>query len=473
MNKEKYFASSMLLLFVYTLPLVIGGTYYFDDIFRATFERSGWTADGRPLSDIIYTMLSFGGNAPDIYPFPLYASFLLFTVSSFLLCKRLELRCYISAIAIFLPIVINPIFISNLAFRFDGALMLASQSIIILIFSLNRSKFYTCLSVLLLIMSICIYQASINSFICLSAIELCIFSCIKTTSYSIKNVLSRIFQLFIAYAIYSLLILKVISIGDYFNEISQTIHLDKNIFLNISSNIYLFYSFINSIFDKPLLLLISCIFICFMYHAKNAIKDINLVKKIIAVISLLTCALSIPGVQAFSLSPTYYARTLFSFGIFISFMIYVISLNSKKTAFVASSIFLAYSFMSMSSFANSSRMIYEWNNKVSQSIIYEINEKIKNTTDKIVISGTLVRPKLSTVNSGSFLVVNSFLPDYYSNLYDGGRFMLMQNGYKDVYYTDKETAKKYIEITIGAEPIYSSNVYSLFNVDNTPVIIFK
>lgn len=244
---KKFIITLALLLLVYILPIILADRLYIDDILRSQQGYKNWGINGRPLADILMAHFNFTeGVIADSSPLTLLFSSVIFLLCS-LVYYRKNLGSYgflFGALAMFM-VFANPFMLENLSYKFDVLPMVTSLSVLLIPYSVDRSKVYGLLvGVLCIVSSLSLYQASIGFFCTLALVEM--ITTYRDKNYSaisyIISIIIRATQLIIGYAIYSKISSYFIS-GEYNIEHSQIVSLDR-------SGISLIYSNASTYFDK-------------------------------------------------------------------------------------------------------------------------------------------------------------------------------------------------------------------------------
>ncbi|HDX6601363.1 TPA: hypothetical protein RPS29_004279, partial [Escherichia coli] len=69
-EEKKAISISLLIGLVYSLPLILWGGFYIDDMARAIGGQTGWSVNGRPLADLTFNILNFFAVNGDSSPMP-------------------------------------------------------------------------------------------------------------------------------------------------------------------------------------------------------------------------------------------------------------------------------------------------------------------------------------------------------------------------------------------------------------------
>ncbi|MDU4943881.1 MAG: glucosyltransferase domain-containing protein [Mixta calida] len=163
--------------FLFILPLMLSGILYQDDILRSMNGEPYWGALGRPLSDVVVMALGFGsGYVIDAFPLSLIIAAAFLCASSLLLYCRFSIQRGISSGIVFSLFSLSPFFLQNLSYHFDCFPMMLGVFLATLPYSLVSSSLRTfvrvAVGVICLVMALSLYQATINVFLSLCAIEI-------------------------------------------------------------------------------------------------------------------------------------------------------------------------------------------------------------------------------------------------------------------------------------------------------------
>ena len=215
----KKYRWSLILGFIYVLPIIIANRLYIDDLGRSADGYYRLSENGRPLADAVLHFLSFGPVASDISPYTLLISVAVMVLSTAYFCEAINLRSKLAKTILPIALLISPNFLENLSYKFDSVTMGLSVAAIVfpIAFSINRSqKVKFAITSFFIIISLCLYQASINLIASIALIE---FYIRLTHGYSsidaIKTVFNRVGATVVGYALYSKFIVPLFVIGYY------------------------------------------------------------------------------------------------------------------------------------------------------------------------------------------------------------------------------------------------------------------
>ncbi|QKJ17458.1 glucosyltransferase domain-containing protein [Yersinia kristensenii] len=253
---------------LFSLPIMLSGILYQDDILRSANGEAYWGALGRPLSDVVVMGLGFGSDfVVNLFPLTLILATTLLAASSIILYNRFAIKKDITTGIVFSLFSLSPFFLQNLSYQFDSFPMMLGVFLAVLPYSLSLEKLNIKLKVFLsslfIIMSLCLYQATVNIFIAICALE--ILSIIHRTNngkVAFKTSMIRALSLFIALVIY----MKVIAPLYLSKAVKSELILNANNPLeSLQVNINKFISILNSLDNQQffigwsLLLILSCV----------------------------------------------------------------------------------------------------------------------------------------------------------------------------------------------------------------------
>lgn len=149
-------------------PILYAGVFFADDIYRVNVESGGsiWEEQGRFLATLISYIYGGATNIViDAFPLTWFINIILLSFSAYLVYRKFSEQTKDIAIYISLIFIINPFFTYNLYYRFDSIGMNLAVSFVIFSFYFKDNKRNFPLKVLLLIISLNLYQSAINLFL--------------------------------------------------------------------------------------------------------------------------------------------------------------------------------------------------------------------------------------------------------------------------------------------------------------------
>jgi Glucosyl transferase GtrII len=217
------FLVSIVLLATVFFPILQADRFISDDWNRVVLGKSDWDADGRPLTELIMRVVDLGLPMLDISPLPQLCALACYAGIAVVLARKFRIISPVAAALVFLPIAANPLTLRNIAHRFDSLPIALSILFAVLPITLNRpndwlNRIGGCL---LLVGSLCLYQASINFFLVFAVLELVSLQRDFARPQSVFRICSiRVIQLLAALIIY-LAIAALAVRGEYAVHASQ------------------------------------------------------------------------------------------------------------------------------------------------------------------------------------------------------------------------------------------------------------
>lgn len=475
--KNYNFYAIFLISLLYCTPILLGTSYYYDDLFRAYSGYSSWSSDGRPFANFFYQIITFYQTMPDIFPLPVIIALAIFAYIGFIFFKQYSNASSLAHAISYVMLIMSPMFVSNLLFRYDSSFMIIAVATSIFPYALNlKRNVNIIIGIIFIVLSFGLYQAVVSIFIAFAGIEVFRNSCNSNAKYTIKICLIRIAQLAIAYIVYSKIILELFTINDYFKSFNKPIELNANgishLVANISASLYnikLLFSPGMLISLTPIVIYSTFCFIKFIYSSKKAFPVFGLLSAIV------TTSISMPGIAIFGEAPIFYPRIYIGFGAFLFFICIVPCMlnGNNKITLLLQMILTFYLFGFINATCNAVRADIEYQKSTSQRIINVVDEHGLSAYHNMVILGQLRQSPLSFVNSLSYPLISIITPRHFINGYDGTRFMLMHEGLDNVEYLSASAQVEMREKVKHFEPVFAGNLFSIYNIDNTIVISFE
>lgn len=167
----------VLITALFVLPIMLSGVLYQDDILRSANGEAYWGVLGRPLSDVVVMSLGFGsGFVVDSFPLSLIMAGALLGASSIMLYCRFAISRGIASGLVFSLFSLSPFFLQNLSYHFDSFPMMLGVFLVVLPYSKMAAScklaFRVTFGAVCLVLALSLYQATINVFLSLCAIEI-------------------------------------------------------------------------------------------------------------------------------------------------------------------------------------------------------------------------------------------------------------------------------------------------------------
>lgn len=463
-----------LVFFLFFAQFFILDAYYLDDLFRAQDGAFGWRRDGRALGGLLYkVLLNFQSPLADIYPIPLIVSGLFFCFIVYHLCKALNITCTKQQTLILLLLIANPLALSNWLFRYDSAFMLLSVAFALLPFCILHitTKKWFIYSTFSLLCTLMTYQISINIFIGFSAIfafKLAVEH--KSLKEIIRHILVFIITLSTAYLIYSKFILAIMPTHDYFAQFRELPTI-SNLYDVIIHNIMRSYEIIHPLFRSGLF---APLIIGLLFSAYTVFKTKNVFIIILYFIALLTTTFAISGAMLFSPNAPFSTRTFLGIIPFLIFPIITLALFKHYKLFCIAGIYLCLTMLVIDRAAlNATSAEIKHQNTIAQQVMTEASINHITKIEQIMILGKPTKSGIAKISEQTYPIVSAILPHTFSGAYDGGRYIMMFNGYPKTTYPNPEQQEQLTQAIKSTMPIASNPIYKLYYINQVLIINFE
>ncbi|HBU8849349.1 TPA: glucosyltransferase domain-containing protein [Citrobacter sedlakii] len=476
MKKFNFYAVAAISI-LYCLPIILGTSYYYDDLFRAYSGYSSWDSDGRPFANLFYQLVTFGQTMPDTFPFALILSILIFAYVGYKLGKIYNVGSSYAYSISYAMIIMSPLFISNLLFRYDSSFMLLAVTAAIAPYVINIEKrtniFFGTFAI---IASFGLYQAAVSIFIAFAGIELFRSICLGNAKEAIKSCLIRVFQLAIAYIIYSKVLLDIFVINDYFKSFNKPISLNGDGFAKLIGNLLASLHHIKLMLSPGFLIAftpVACYSLfCLIRYTITSKRYLVILGFVTSLIALF---ISVPGIAIFGENPVFYPRIYIGVGALFFFICYIpVILNGNKKVTIAVQLLFTFYLVGMvNATSNAVRTDIEFQKDTTQRILNIIDSNNISTNHKLIILGQLRQSPLSFVNSLSYPLISVLSPQFFIGGYDGGRYMLMHGGLDNIENPTPQEQSKYRDMLKKARPLSVNNLFSLYSIDSTTIVSFE
>lgn len=173
----KLFFGLCIMYSLYVLPIVLAGRYKSDDLARSVTGLTGWTGDGRPLTQALVELLSCGESAIDLFPLPLFLSVILLAgiITIYIRRNLPSFKVNLAMVFAFSLVITNPFMLENLSYHFDVLSMVLAFCIALVPFILPGNIHYIVLALVTAGAVICelsLYQVVICASLSLLALDI-------------------------------------------------------------------------------------------------------------------------------------------------------------------------------------------------------------------------------------------------------------------------------------------------------------
>ena len=372
------------------LPVILGGIYHQDDIYRAISGNYDWYGLGRPIAQEASRVISGSGLVLiDVAPLTQIVSLLLLSLAATIVAsfglKYYQQRIAFTSILFFL----NPFFLYNLYYRFDSIGMALGILFVAFAFSLRplANRYYIIFSSAVLVAGLCTYQPIVNVFIALVGFELLIVAFSNRCNELLRILLLRVSSFVAAYLFYYLTVGLVVSAR---TERSSLLLFEDGGIIRAFDNIARFASYTFDLYAIPSFIMAMCISILIglLFSWRNIVADGR--KNIYLLLSMLAVCASLFGPLFLLSSTLVHFRTIPTAMALFALVTLFFSLRDKKLDKLALiPIFLVISL------SYQIGNVYKNQRNFDDSLIYSIaNEMSMLSTayDEVIVTGVNLRP---------------------------------------------------------------------------------
>ncbi|EMF0716610.1 glucosyltransferase domain-containing protein [Citrobacter freundii] len=464
------------LIIIYVMPIILADRLYIDDILRSQLGYTNWSANGRPLSDLLMMAFSFfGKNIVDLSPLTLIIALSIFSFCALIYYKtNLDEFSPIASALIMFSVIANPFLLENLSYKFDVLPMITSLSILLVPFFFKPKSFICIiLSIVMIISSLCLYQASIGFYVCLAIIEyfLSYKKCnAESSCYRMNNSVFRIISLVAAYYLYGLLTEHMVA--DEYNLIhSQILAMSReslSVFTwNISTLSDIIILYFKNIKHTTYFIyaVVVCSIVSAIFNRKNNYKQpLNMVDTVIFLLSPVLIVFCTFIHLCFLSAPVFADRVLISFGA-VMMLVTICFFSTIKNKYIVSvfiSFPLLFVFVYSYTFGAAQKYQKEYDNRISNDIALSVSRADPEGKLALFIAGTQPssNQRINAVNR--FPSLSSLIPLYYNNGW-WGKHLIKMFGIKNRVIGTKSgtlacSMKKFEETQIYSLYIDSENI---------------
>ena len=419
---KEYFIIILLLV----MPIILANIYYIDDIGRSTLGYRFWWEDGRPLSDILMSVLMFSGTMADIAPAPLLVACAMLSWSFY----RFGKEFFSNKKGLFLlplSFLINPFNVEILSYRFDSLTILFSAVLsFAFLFTLSKNHYINFLiKVALVIGVMCLYQASVNIILVFTSL-LFFYDAYKLASPHevIKLSFIRVLSTLLGLVIYMKVILPLTLKSAHSANHPRV---SADLLNTVISNLKSYYSYFEGIilpngmgkFIIPALIvisLLSALVISYRYLKVYKGKFGWIIFVISLIVVIVTPVSTIGSLLPLDNPMVGFSRLYIGVGSYLLFVLFLATLAFKESK-VPSLIVLplyAYMFVFTCAYANSSKHQYFVDTQIIDSIKEDTKEFDYNT-NYIIFNGGPPRSSILTNSSKNFPLLNRLVVSYFGN----------------------------------------------------------
>lgn len=419
---KEYFIIILLLV----APIILANIYYIDDIGRSTLGYRFWWEDGRPLSDVLMSVIMFSGTMADIAPAPLLAACILLSWAFYRFSKEF-FNNKNGLFLIPLSFLINPFIVEVLSYRFDSLTILFSAVLsFVFLFTLSKNNYIDAFIKASLVVGVmCLYQASVN--IVLVFISLLFFFDI----YKLKNPLEiikisafRVASTLAGLAFYMKVVLPLTLMSEHSDNHPRV---SDNLISTVIGNLNAYYSYIQEVmlpygmgsYILPALIitsLISALIISYRYLKGNKGRIAWLMFAASFVIILITPIATIGSLLVLDNPMVRFSRLYIGFGAYVLFVLFLATLACKESKVPSLVVLPLYLYMIVftCAYANASKHQASVDKQVIDSIKGDTKE-IDYNTNYIIFNGAPPRSSVLLNSQKNFPLLDALVVSYFGN----------------------------------------------------------
>ena len=466
---------ALTITFLFCFPLMYADVYYVDDVVRSQTGYLGWSKLGRPLSDMVIQVFSFGGKGIDVSPLPLMLSALLMAHAIVVISKGLITTISRSSIVVASVAIATPLYLHNLAYRYDSLSMTLAVLCAVYAWKISLNggvKNYFIASVMLLA-SLCLYQPC-----AIIMASLVIFSsCIRfINGVEILKYISRSVSVFASgfLAYYALIFLSAISATRSDLIFSSESWLEL-LMRTSGKYISLFWMAYPSLLNYLIALMLAASLLILVvngfYRARVERKMLSVSTASVVCIASVPVALILSFItMSFLKEGLVMPRMAPSYGFFVMGLISIVYMSgvkyTKEIASASAAVILFSSIVLSFAFGSSLAAQKHEDQFVLSSIINTIQSHPSMVKNETTTFGEANESSVSAVNSRTFPLIgkiNARLYDWTASLY------LERYGVEKVKFSFNRASNSAIAKQIcsqGASPVIANSNYSIYVINN-------
>lgn len=468
-------------IFIFVLPIILANQYYIDDIGRASFGYRKWGVDGRPVADMVMSLINLSSRMVDLAPLPILLSVAMLSISFSLYRKNFLDESRWSFI-VPLAFLANPAIISVFSYRFDVFTFSCAIAAAFFIYSYRTNNFIINIVTgsILTTLVLSTYQAVINLVGLLFICELVTnIAKLQNPLKTIKVVLERACQVALGGIIYAKLILPNTFKGDHSSnhpgvsgDLLSAAKINAMKYYNFASNN--FYKSHGEMFFN--ISAIACIvMVLFLSYRYAKMYRGNWQAWIVIAGSILASALALPmtmGALLILENALGGVHLYMAVGGFYLLLATLIFHTFRKYSFVSILIIipLFYNLTLLFAYGNA----LQAQERINKVILSEISAAIHGQNDdklSVIFTGTAPRSDIVKNASVNYPLIKYAVTDYFWNWYWASAYMSM-NGIKQTYLPASKAAK-YISEKCTYNISYENQWFIAYNKDEMNIIDFS
>jgi Glucosyl transferase GtrII len=470
----------------YALPLFFDDRYYLDDLGRSIHGYAEWQFDGRPFASIVTALLNFKSpifgqeHLFDISPLPQIMGLVALALAATILCINLFGRAsdFYSALVVF-PIIGSPFFLQNLSYKFDAFSMgLAMLCAVVAATHLRDRRYDIALGGLFLFLTFGLYQAAVNVFIGVTALQF-LASCWRSEADVFKKLGYNVLKLVIAFVGYQLIIVPLcVPLAGYTHDNSQTLPLSADglgqLLVHLAFGTATALQFLA---QAPLLLLalvLSIIGFSVMFVAReeNSISNRGL-RLLMVVVCILGSIFAIYGLLSFLQIVVTRPRVFYGFAAFLVFAFYCFGRVTKTYMPAAQALLVLpvlYLYVISYGYAAAARAQTRYDFVMGEQIIRELQNNGFTKDSVLTLDGT--QPKSPVLQNSAQLQIIDVLvqPTFVPGQWNWGYLFLEHMGlkFKQAPLPSDEQLKQICQ----SPPLRQTDYFNIYRNNEVYVLAF-
>lgn len=479
--KDRNLRLAILVAFIFALtyiyPVISADRFYIDDMGRSLDGYLGWGQDGRPLTDIIMTYLSFGFPIVDVSPLNQILAVLAMSVTFVLYVSKYTEKVTPLTLGLASSLFLTqPFLLENLSYKFDSFPMALSAILLAIPFMIkgnNVIAFIT--SILCITSSLAIYQATIGVFIIFSIANI-VFSNSKNPIDDVKDTTLRVLQLIIGYLVYSLIVVKYFVTGTYASGHASMITESTDVIQTLLTNSGKIFGYFSQAIEPYNYFFIVAFLIAVVFSTYKELRlqiskrgYANYFKLAVTVVSpFLVFIFSFLHLLILE-NPVFSARVFISLsGAMIFFGVLFLRNLDRITSVILISILLFAGLINTYAYGNAVKAQKKVDDLISTSIYQDVNSNGK-IFSSVSVHGTMPVARQRTNLERRFPALARMVPVYLNGDWPWGARLLQLNLLRVSPSPLSEASKKAL---CTDKPFASKMDYKLYAVGSTLLISF-
>ncbi len=473
--------------FIYVLPIILAGRYYNDDLGRTITGATGWNGDGRPATEQLMRLYSFGRPITDTFPLTLLLGIVIFSYSMTLYMRRYfgEDDQSLGILHVFAGFLLlaNPFFINNLSYRFDCLHMLISISVPLLAFAIPCKNEIAGMvfDLICVFLTLCLFQPSVGVYLSLILVEVLI--CLVFGKPFLKRFLSRCIAAFFAAIIYVTLIVPRFVDKQGWRAEASKLALRPDVLTGNMEKIFVIIKRYLRGLSTPVLIPAVC-FVCvstgvWVFALKKGLQKKN---RIIVTAACVLTVLSPAFVFLAGLMPltvlesgTISDHALVGIGGLIFFVGIGASLSKgwcERALIVLMVPCMLFLYVYIFSYGNAMDSQRRYEEFVAGSIVHDIETTdIERECENIDVIGEMPRSAQLKVMCEKFPQFRSIVPVYiYPEDWIGTALL---NHYSDRKLSWQEASETELAVMKRSDPAVRNSLYALYRIENKLILVFN